>query len=197
MSEFYATFGFTEIIPRLSRRDMETLNKYLGEAKNWDIAEETLKNVILSHTSEYIDGPGEAAFYGPKIDFMAKDALGRKHQVATIQLDFVQPKRFELVYTNEKGEKDDVVMLHVAIMGSIERFLSVMIEHFAGVFPLWLAPRQVIVVPVGEKFNNYAEKVLQSLKKADIRAEIDLSSDGLNKKVRNAEQSHINYILVV
>lgn len=197
ISEFYATFGFTEIQPRLSRRDMNNLEKYLGESQNWDFAEETLKNVILNHGDSFIDGPGEAAFYGPKIDFMAQDAIGRKHQVATIQIDFVQPKRFELGYTNEKGEKDDVVMLHVAIMGSIERFLSVMIEHFAGIFPLWLAPRQAIVVPVGEKFNDYAEKVLKSLRDAGIRAEGDFSTDGLNKKVRNAEQAHINYIIVV
>jgi threonyl-tRNA synthetase len=128
---------------------------------------------------------------------MFKDAIGRQWQLATIQLDFNLPERFDLSYINEAGEKERPVVIHRAISGSLERFMGVMIEHFAGSFPLWLAPRQVIVVPVGEKFNDYAEKVLKSLKDADIRAEIDLSTDGLNKKVRNAEQSRINYILVV
>ncbi len=128
---------------------------------------------------------------------MFKDAIGRQWQLATIQLDFNLPNRFDLSYVNEQGEKERPVVIHRAISGSLERFMGVMIEHFAGVFPLWLAPRQAIVVPVGEKFNDYAEKVLKSLKDAGIRAEGDFSSDGLNKKVRNAEQAHINYILVV
>jgi threonyl-tRNA synthetase len=143
ISNFYSTFGFTQMTPRLSRRDPQNPDKYLGGSTNWDLAENTLKEVINSHTDKWIDGPGEAAFYGPKIDFMAKDAIGRNHQVATIQLDFVQPERFGLYCINEKGEKETVVMLHVAIMGSIERFLSVIIEHFAGAFPVWMSPVQV------------------------------------------------------
>ena len=197
INEFYSTFGFTEIIPRLSRRDMENQDKYLGDAGNWDLAEETLKKVILSHTENWVDGPGEAAFYGPKIDFMAKDALGRKHQVATIQLDFVQPKRFELTCVNEKGEKEDVVMLHVAIMGSIERFLSVMIEHFAGHFPVWLAPVQVKIVPIGERQVDYAHDVYTKMKAAGIRAQVDQSGESLGKKVRLAKTDKIPYVLVI
>lgn len=197
INEFYSTFGFTEIIPRWSRRDPETPEKYLGDVGNWDIAEETLKNVISAHTKNWIDGPGEAAFYGPKIDFMAKDALGRKHQVATIQLDFVQPKRFELTCVNEKGEKEDVVMLHVAIMGSIERFLSVVIEHYAGTFPTWLSPVQIKVVPIGDRQADFAHDVYTELKNAGIRAEIDQSGDSLGKKVRNAKTEKIPYVMVI
>lgn len=197
ITEFYSAFGFTEIIPRLSRRDMEDQDKYLGDTTNWDLAEDTLKKVILSHTQNWVDGPGEAAFYGPKIDFMAKDALGRKHQVATIQLDFVQPKRFELTCINEKGEKEDVVMLHVAIMGSIERFLSVMIEHFAGAFPVWLSPVQIAVLPVSnEHHGEYADMIFKKLKDVNIRA-IMLDDDSLGKRIRKAKTDKIPYQIVI
>jgi threonyl-tRNA synthetase len=128
---------------------------------------------------------------------MAKDALGRKHQVATIQLDFVQPKRFELTCINETGAKEDVVMLHVAIMGSIERFLSVIIEHFAGHFPTWLAPVQVKIIPIGERQADFAYDVYKKMKDAGIRVEIDQSNDGLGKKVRNAKTEKIPYVLVI
>ena len=194
---FYSTFGFDNITPRLSRRDPDTLDKYLGDVKNWDIAEDTLKKVITSNTENMIDGPGEAAFYGPKKDFMAKDALGRKHQVATIQLDFVQPKRFGLTCVNEKGEKEDVVMLHVAIMGSIERFLSVIIEHFAGHFPVWLAPVQVKVIPIGERQADFAHSIYKKMKDAGIRVEVDQSGESLGKKVRFAKTDKIPYVLVI
>jgi threonyl-tRNA synthetase len=197
ISNFYSTFGFSHIVPRLSRRDPETPEKYLGNSKNWDFAENTLKEVIESHTKEWLDGPGEAAFYGPKIDFMAKDAIGRNHQVATIQLDFVQPERFELYCINEKGEKESVVMLHVAIMGSIERFLSVIIEHFAGAFPLWMSPVQVKVIPIGERQMEYANEVFAELKKNNIRVEFDSSNDSLGKKIRNAKTDKIPYVLVL
>jgi threonyl-tRNA synthetase len=197
ITQFYSTFGFTQMTPRLSRRDPETLDKYLGESSNWDFAEEKLKSVIESHTKEWIDGPGESAFYGPKIDFMAKDALGRNHQVATIQLDFVQPERFGLYCINEKGEKETVVMLHVAIMGSIERFLSVIIEHFAGAFPVWMSPIQAMVVPIGERQFEYAEEVFAALKQAGVRVKKDLSSDSLGKKIRNAKTDKIPYVLVI
>lgn len=195
--DFYSTFGFADIVPRLSRRDPETLDKYLGDAANWDLAEKILKDIIDSNTQNGIDGPGEAAFYGPKIDFMAKDALGRKHQVATIQLDFVQPKRFDLTCINEKGEKEGVVMLHVAIMGSIERFLSVMIEHFAGHFPVWLAPVQVKIVPIGERQADFAHDVYKKMKEAGMRVEVDQSGESLGKKVRLAKTDKIPYVLVI
>ena len=194
---FYSKFGFT-LTPRLSRRDLTTLEKYLGKVENWEIAENKLKEVILKNFgTEYIDGPGEAAFYGPKIDFIAKDAIGRKLQVATIQLDFVQPERFELTCINEKGEKEGVVMIHCAIMGSFERFLSVAIEHFAGAFPTWLSPVQVKVVPIGERQTEFANNVYKILKDADIRVELDDSNDSLGKRIRNAKTEKVPYVIVL
>lgn len=198
IKEFYTTLGMVDDYwVSLSVSDPTTPEKYLGTRQVWETAESSLEEAAKQFELPYKRIEGEAAFYGPKLDFMFKDAIGRQWQLATIQLDFNLPERFDLSYINEAGEKERPVVIHRAISGSLERFMGVMIEHFAGSFPLWLAPRQVIVVPVGEKFNDYAEKVLASLKEADIRAEIDLSTDGLNKKVRNAEQSRINYILVV
>ena len=141
--------------------------------------------------------PGEAAFYGPKLDFMFKDAIGREWQLATIQCDFNQPNRFGLGFTNEQGEQEQPVVIHRAISGSLERFMGIMIEHFAGTFPLWLAPEQVRLVPVAENFADYAFEVKKSLEASGLRVSVDASSDSLNKKVRNAEKMHVNYILVV
>jgi len=198
IKEFYTTLGMVDDYwVSLSVSDPATPEKYLGTRQIWETAESSLEEAAKQFELPYKRIEGEAAFYGPKLDFMFKDAIGRQWQLATIQLDFNLPERFDLSYINEAGEKERPVVIHRAISGSLERFMGVMIEHFAGVFPLWLAPRQVIVVPVGEKFNDYAEKVLKALKDADIRAEIDLSTDGLNKKVRNAEQSRINYIVIV
>ncbi len=198
IKKFYTTLGMVEDYwVSLSVSDPATPDKYLGGKEVWETAESSLEAAAKEFDLPYKRIEGEAAFYGPKLDFMFKDAIGRQWQLATIQLDFNLPERFDLSYVNESGEKERPVVIHRAISGSLERFMGVMIEHFAGVFPLWLAPRQAIVVPVGEKFNDYAEKVLKSLKEAGIRAEGDFSSDGLNKKVRNAEQAHINYILVV
>ena len=198
IKEFYTTLGMVDDYwVSLSVSDPATPEKYLGTRQIWETAESSLEEAAKQFELTYKRIEGEAAFYGPKLDFMFKDAIGRQWQLATIQLDFNLPERFDLSYINEAGEKERPVVIHRAISGSLERFMGVMIEHFAGVFPLWLAPRQVIVVPVGEKFNDYAEKVLKALKDADIRAEIDLSTDGLNKKVRNAEQSRINYIVIV
>lgn len=198
IKKFYTTLGMVEDYwVSLSVSDPSTPEKYLGGKEVWDTAESSLEAAAKEFDLPYKRIEGEAAFYGPKLDFMFKDAIGRQWQLATIQLDFNLPERFDLSYVNESGEKERPVVIHRAISGSLERFMGVMIEHFAGVFPLWLAPRQAIIVPVGEKFNDYAEKVLKSLKDAGIRAEGDFSSDGLNKKVRNAEQAHINYILVV
>ncbi|MFZ2152420.1 MAG: threonine--tRNA ligase [Minisyncoccia bacterium] len=194
---FYSKFGFA-LTPRLSRRDTATPEKYLGKTENWDIAEEKLKSVIVKNFGDtYVDGVGEAAFYGPKIDFMAKDAIGRPHQVATIQLDFVQPDRFGLTCVNEKGEKEPVVMIHCAIMGSFERFLSVAIEHFAGAFPTWLSPVQVKVVPIGERQADFANSVHKALKDADVRVELDDSNDSLGKRIRNAKTEKVPYVIVL
>jgi threonyl-tRNA synthetase len=180
---------------RLSYRDDS--EAYLGETKLWNKAQKILKDVVVKNKLDFYEMEGEAAFYGPKIDFMAKDALGREHQLATPQLDFVQPARFGLEYTNEKGEAETPVMIHFALMGSIERFLSVYIEHTAGVFPLWLAPEQVRVLPISEKLVEYANSVREELKKAGARVEIDDSNESLGKKIRNAELMKVPYVLVV
>lgn len=194
---FYSKFGFV-LTPRLSRRDLSTPDKYLGNVENWEIAESKLRDVIIKNFGqEYVDGPGEAAFYGPKIDFMAKDAIGRKLQVATIQLDFVQPERFGLTCVNEKGEKEPIVMIHCAIMGSFERFLSVAIEHFAGAFPTWLSPVQVKVVPIGERQAEFASNVYKALKEADVRVELDDSNESLGKRIRNAKTEKVPYVIVL
>ena len=140
---------------------------------------------------------GEAAFYGPKLDFMFKDAIGREWQLATCQLDFNLPQRFQLSYINEQGEKEQPIMIHRAIGGSIERFMSVMIEHFGGAFPLWLAPVQMQIVPVADPFNDYAFDLRSQLNKAGFRVRVDDSADSFSKKIRNAELMKVPYILIV
>ena len=198
IKEFYKTFGLLEgYWVSLSVRDPQNPEKYLGWEDVWQTAEWALEDAAKANELNYKRVEGEAAFYGPKLDFMFKDAIGREWQLATIQCDFNLPNRFDLSFTNEKGEQERPVVIHRAISGSLERFMGIMIEHFAGTFPLWLAPVQARVVPVGEAFIPYAEEVYNLLKQAGIRAEIDDSSDGLNKKVRNAETEHVNYILVV
>lgn len=198
IKEFYKTFGLLEgYWVSLSVRDPQTPEKYLGGEDIWQTAESALEDAAKSNELNYKRVEGEAAFYGPKLDFMFKDAIGREWQLATIQCDFNLPNRFDLSFTNEKGEQEKPVVIHRAISGSLERFMGIMIEHFAGTFPLWLAPLQARVVPVGEAFFPYAEEVYSLLKQAGIRVSLDDSSDGLNKKVRNAETEHVNYILVV
>lgn len=197
IKEFYTTLGMTqEYWVSLSVR-WEDKSKYLGGEDVWEQAETALEHAAQENELPYKRVEWEAAFYGPKLDFMFKDAIGREWQLATIQCDFNLPVRFDLGFTNEKNEQERPVVIHRAISGSLERGMGVFIEHFAGTFPLWMAPRQAIVVPVGEKFNDYAKKVEQALFDADIRVKWDYSTDGLNKKVRNAEKMHINYILVV
>lgn len=198
IKEFYGTIGMAdEYWISLSVRDPETPEKYLGDPAVWDKAEADLEEILKKENLEYKRVEGEAAFYGPKLDFMFKDAIGRRWQLATIQLDFQLPERFDLHFINEDNEKERPVVIHRAISGSLERFMGVMIEHFAGVFPLWLAPRQVVVIPVIEKFDDYANEVVQNLQRAGLRVELDSSKDSLGKRVRNAEKAHINYILIV
>ena len=194
--EFYPVFGF-ELKVRLSLHDPAQPEKYLGNKDNWKIAEDMLREIVAEKKIEWIEGVGEAAFYGPKLDFMVKDAIGREWQVATIQLDMNMPERFDLTCANEKGEKERIVMIHAAIMGSIERFLSIAIEHFAGAFPLWLAPVQAIILPVSEKFEDYANKVGAQLKSAGIRVEVSDPNETLGKRIRESEMQKIPYVLVV
>lgn len=198
IKEFYTTFGLMNgYWVSLSVRDPENLEKYLGDEEVWQTAEKSLEEAAQANGLNYKRMEGEAAFYGPKLDFMFKDAIGREWQLATIQCDFNLPNRFELSFKNEKGEDERPVVIHRAISGSLERFMGIMIEHFAGVFPLWIAPEQVRIVPVGETFNAYAEDIFVEMKKAGIRVKLDDSSDSLSKKVRNAETAHVNYIIVI
>jgi threonyl-tRNA synthetase len=193
---FYSTFGF-DLNIRLSRHDPDTFEKYLGTKEVWEEAEAALKAMIEKRGVAYTDGKGEAAMYGPKIDFMGKDALGRLHQVATIQLDFNMPERFDLACINEQGERERVVMIHAAIMGSIERFLAVLIEHYAGAFPVWLAPVQARIAPVADRHNGFAEKLCGELATAGIRAEVDMTAETVGKKIRAGEMAKVPYLLVV
>ena len=197
IEEFYSAFGFNPKKIRLSFHDPAHPEKYLGDKNQWKMAEDTLKNITEEKGAQTIDGVGEAAFYGPKLDFMAEDTHGRQWQVATIQLDLNMPERFDLTCTNEKGEKERIVMIHAAITGSIERFLAVLIEHLQGAFPLWLSPVQVKILPVSEKHLEYGQSVLAKLKEAGIRAEIDENNESLGKKIRNAKTEKIPYLFVV
>ena len=174
------------------------MEKYLGEVDRWDTAVGILKDIINEKKVDAIDGLGEAAFYGPKLDFMAKDSLGREWQVATIQLDMNMPERFDLSCTNEKGEKERIVMLHAAIMGSIERFMSILIEHTAGVFPVWLSPVQVVIVPVREEMHGeYAKEIKKLLDEKNIRVDLSDSNDSLGKRINSAKAHKVPYVIVI
>ncbi|MEI7818549.1 MAG: threonine--tRNA ligase [bacterium] len=192
--KFYAAMGM-KLRARISLRDDSP--GYLGDPGVWEYAEKVLKEVAEEAQLEWYEGPGEAAFYGPKIDFMATDALGREHQLATPQLDFVQPDRFGLSYTDSDGSDKTPVMIHFALLGSIERFLSVYIEHTGGIFPVWLAPEQVRVLPISEKVADYADEVLAKLVESGIRAKQDASAESLGKRIRAAELMKVPYTLVV
>jgi threonyl-tRNA synthetase len=169
----------------------------LGDKKRWQLAESMLQEIVKSKRADTFLGIGEAAFYGPKLDFMAKDSLGREWQVATIQLDVNMPDRFDLDCINEEGKSERIVMIHAAIMGSIERFLSILIEHYAGAFPVWLSPVQVHILAVSRKFQPYADRVYQVLSKADIRTELTEPDETLGKRIREGETQKIPYLLIV
>jgi len=193
---FYGTVGL-KLRLRLSLRDPNHPEEYLGDKSHWNKAEEVLREVANENKTKFFEAPGEAAFYAPKLDFMATDSLGREWQVATIQLDVSMPESFDLTCINEKGEKERIVMIHAAIMGSIERFLSIVIEHYAGAFPVWLSPVQAIVLPISDNQNEWAEKVYEELRANDIRVEINKNNETLGKKIREAEMQKIPYLLVI
>jgi len=194
--EFYGVFGF-ELRVRISKHDPEKPEKYLGDKERWALAENMLTEIAEEKNAMAFDGVGEAAFYGPKLDFMAKDAIGREWQVATIQLDMSMPESFDLYCTNEKGERERIVMIHAAIMGSIERFMSILLEHTAGALPLWLSPLQIKVIPVRENHNDYAKKVAETLQALNFRVDLDASDTNLGSKVRDAKTNKIPYWLVI
>lgn len=204
VKELYATMGMSKLRARLSYRNDE--DKYLGDKALWEMAQAKIKEAAIENELDFFEMEGEAAFYGPKIDFMAEDAIGREHQVATIQLDFVQPERFGLEFVNEKGEKEMPVMIHHATLGSIERFMSVFIEHTAGWLPIWCAPEMVRVITVNDAAIEYAkevEKVLQGvvlekpLANNALRYEVDYSDDSLGKKIKRATELKIPVVLIV
>ncbi len=194
---FYKAVGFEKLEVRLSLHDPKNMENYLGTPEMWNEAEENLRELASERGVDFIEETGEAAFYGPKVDFVTEDALGREWQVATIQLDINLPERFDLTCTNEKGEKERVVMIHAAIMGSLERFLSNYIEHTAGLFPFWLAPVQTVIIPVSQEQNEYGAKVLAELEEKNIRAELWDQNDSLGKKVREGKKQKIPFLLVV
>ncbi len=188
----YKTFGF-EYNVELSTKP----EKAIGSQEIWDKAESALKAALEKKKMDYKLNPGDGAFYGPKIDYHLKDSIGRTWQCGTIQLDFSMPEKFELEYDGKDGKKHRPVMLHRAIYGSIERFLGMLIEHYAGKFPMWLSPLQVKILTVADRFNHYAKEVAKKYKQAGIRVEIDDRSETINKKVRDAQLQKVNYILVV
>jgi threonyl-tRNA synthetase len=194
----FSSLGFTEYTAQISLRDQNDRSKYLGSDENWELAErgimeaveeKGLKNVVIEY--------GEAAFYGPKLDFMVRDAIGRKWQLGTIQVDYNLPERFDLTYIGEDNAKHRPVMIHRAPFGSLERFVAVLIEHCAGKFPMWLVPVQVKILPISDKFLPYAENVLSQLKNNDIRIEIDDRSEKIGKKIRETELAKIPLMLII
>ncbi len=182
---------------RFSTWDPAKPEKYLGDKETWEMAQTKLKEILLENNIEYQDGVGEAAIYGPKMDFISKDSLGREWQISTIQLDLIMPERFGLKYTDQDGKEKTPVMVHRAIVGSPERFLGILIEHYAGNFPTWLAPVQVKVIPVRENHNDYAKNVYQELQSLGIRATLDDSDDGMGKKIRDGKTNKIPYMIVI
>lgn len=193
----FKTLSFENYTAQVSLRDPENPDKYIGSNENWDKAEQAIIEAAEEKGLPTIIEYGEAAFYGPKLDFMVKDALGRKWQLGTIQVDYNLPERFELEYQGNDNEKHRPVMIHRAPFGSMERFVAVLIEHCAGDFPLWLTPDQVILLPISEKYQDYSETVLNSLKNSDIRAIIDDRSEKTGRKIRDAELNKVPFMLII
>jgi threonyl-tRNA synthetase len=192
----FKSLEFRDVEVRLSLRDPAS-TKFAGDPKLWDLAEEQLAKVLREMKLPYISAKGEAAFYGPKVDFLVRDVLGRKWQLGTVQLDYVLPERFGLEYVGSDGQKHRPVMIHRAPFGSMERFTGILIEHFGGAFPLWLAPVQVSVLSISEKFNAYAGEVAEALKEAGLRMERNLSPDKIGAKIREATLQKVPYMLIV
>ncbi|HEY3992673.1 MAG TPA: threonine--tRNA ligase [Ktedonobacteraceae bacterium] len=195
--EVFKTYGLTDYWIALSLRDPNKKEEYAGNDEVWNRAENALREAVENKGIKYTTMIDEAAFYGPKTDFMVRDALGRDWQCATVQLDLIQPENFELEYIGEDGQAHRPIIIHRAVTGSTERFMAMLIEHFAGAFPVWLAPVQATVIPIADRHNEYASKVLADLKAAGIRADIDVRSERMNAKVRDAQMLKVPYMLVV
>ena len=193
----FGSLGFEDFTAQVSLRDPEKPEKYIGSDENWDLAENAIINAAKEKELNYVIEYGEAAFYGPKLDFMVKDAIGRKWQLGTIQVDYNLPERFELRYKGSDNEEHRPVMIHRAPFGSLERFVAILLEHTGGNFPLWLMPEQVIILSVSEKYEKYAEKVSNQLKNSEIRALIDNRNETIGKKIREAQLNKYPYMLIV
>jgi threonyl-tRNA synthetase len=193
IKEIYDVFGFTDVRINLSTRP----EKRIGTDEMWDNAERALENALKKNRVDYRINPGEGAFYGPKLDFQVHDAIGRPWQLGTVQLDYAQPERFQLTYVGADNAEHRPVMIHRAILGSLERFIGIIIEHFAGAFPFWLSPVQAIVLPLSEKFVDYANEVEKKLSAAELRVEVDRSNEKLGAKIRDAQLRKIPWMLVV
>lgn len=193
----FGSFGFHDYKIYLSLRDPKNKEKYAGNDEGWDFTEEVLEKVAKDLGYEFVKEEGEAAFYGPKLDYKVKDVLGREWQLSTLQFDFNLPDRFNMTYVNSEGKDEKPYMLHRALFGSFERFVGLLIEHYAGAFPLWLSPVQIKILPVSEKFDEYAKEVVDKLLQFGLRVKLDNDSESLNKRIRNAEKEKVPYILVV
>lgn len=197
IKEFYTSMGlWGNHWVSLSTREKD-FSKYIGEKKDWDLCEKILQEVSDEMGLNAKKCPGEAAHYGPKIDFMFKDAFGKEVQIPTVQIDFATPKKFNLSYTDKDGKEKNPVIVHRAILGSYERFLALIIEHFAGAFPLWLSPVQAVIIPISEKHDEYAKKIEKELKENNIRVELRAENETLGKKIRETEMQKIPYLLIV
>ena len=188
---------FENFQAQVSLRDPENPSKYIGSHENWDAAEKAIAEVAEEKGLDTVVELGEAAFYGPKLDFMVRDAIGRKWQLGTVQIDYNLPERFELEYVGADNAKHRPVMIHRAPFGSMERFVAILIEHCAGKFPLWLTPEQVKILPISDRFNEYAQGVLKVLENHDIRALVDDRSEKVGKKIRDAELEKVPFMLIV
>lgn len=195
--EVLGAYGMTDYRVRLSLRGEDDAGKYVGTPEQWERATQALRKAMFTHGVEYFQAMGEAAIYGPKADFLAKDVLGREWQLSTIQVDFVQPSRLGCEYVAEDGARHTPVLLHRAVTGSTERFMGVLIEHYNGAFPLWLAPVQAAIIPIADRHNPYAESVAERLRAAGLRVEVDSRTERMNSKIRDAQMQKIPYMLVV
>jgi threonyl-tRNA synthetase len=187
-------FGFEDFQAYLSTRDP---NKFAGKLEDWDAPTEALRKSLERSNVPYQVDEGEATFYGPKIDLKVKDALGREWQLSTIQFDFTLPERFDLTYVGEDGQEHRPYMIHRALLGSMERFMGVLIEHFSGAFPVWLAPVQAVFIPIADRHFEYVEQVAARLKAAGLRVEVDSRKERMNAKIRDAQMGKIPYMLIV
>ena len=193
----FNSLGFNDFEAQVSLRDKNTSGKYIGSDENWELAENAIINATEEKKLKYVIEYGEAAFYGPKLDFMVKDALGRRWQLGTIQVDYNLPERFELTYKGDDNNSHRPVMIHRAPFGSMERFVAILLEHSEGNLPIWLVPKQVIILCISEKHEKYAKKVFNYLENNEIRASLDSRNETIGKKIRQAEINKIPFMLVI